>query len=315
MLPQHNRFLIILNPVAGKGRAIKEYPKIDRFLKARKADYEIVLTTGPGHALEIAKNSAAGNGTIVVAAGGDGTNNEVINGLLSRADPPPEPPVLGIIPLGRGNDFAYSARIPANLDQALEILIRKTICPLDAGLITGGYFPEGRYFVNGVGIGFDTKVGFEAAKMKSIHSALSYALGALITLARFEDPPLVEIGYDGASMTLPAAIVSVVNGRRMGGMFFMGPNAIINDGLLDICTVRQPAARRRLVKIFFHYLKGTQAECGETVMGRGLCFHLKALKGGMAAHCDGETVCEDGKELGIRCLPGALRLIGNLGDS
>ncbi|MDR0668576.1 MAG: diacylglycerol kinase family lipid kinase [Treponema sp.] len=305
-----NKFLIILNPVAGKGKAIKAYPRIDRFLKERKVDYEIVVTTGAGHALEIAKNSAAGNGTIVVAAGGDGTNNEVINGLLGRMDPPPEPPLLGIIPVGRGNDFAYSARIPPDLDQALEILLRKKESPLDAGLVTGGRFPQGRYFVNGVGIGFDTKVGFEAAKMKSIHSALSYALGAIITVARFEDPPLLEIEYDGKSLTIPAALVSVVNGRRMGGIFFMGPNAILDDGLLDICTIRQPPTRRRLIQLVLHYPKGTQAECEETFMDRGTSFHLNALKGGMAAHCDGETVCEDGKELTISCRPRALRLIG-----
>ncbi|MDR2376443.1 MAG: diacylglycerol kinase family lipid kinase [Treponema sp.] len=312
MLLRDSKLLIILNPVAGKGKAIKEYPKIDRFLNERKVDYEIVVTTGPGHALEIAKNCAAGNGTIVVAAGGDGTNNEVINGLLSRKDPPPEPPLLGIIPVGRGNDFAYSARIPENLNEALEVLLRKKISPLDAGLVTGGRFPEGRYFVNGVGIGFDTKVGFEAAKMKSIHSALSYALGAIITVARFEEPPLLEIRYNETTVTIPAALVSVVNGRRMGGMFFMGPNAVLDDGLLDICTVRQPPTRRRLIQIVFRYPTGTQAECEETFMDRGAAFHLKALKGGMAAHCDGETVCEDGKELTITCRPGALRLIGNL---
>jgi YegS/Rv2252/BmrU family lipid kinase len=314
MSPQNNKLLIILNPVAGKGRAVKEYPKIDRFLKERKIEYEIVLTTGPGHALEIAKNCAAGNGTTVVAAGGDGTSNEVINGLLSRKDPPPEPPLFGIIPVGRGNDFACSARIPENLEQSLEVLIQNRIIPLDAGLVTGGYFPEGRYFINGVGIGFDTKVGFEAAKMKFIHSALSYALGALISVVRFEDPPLLEIGYDETTVTLPAVLVSVVNGRRMGGMFYMGPNAILDDGLLDICMVRRPANRRRLIQILFHYPKGTQAECEETSMSRGTRFHLKALKGGMAAHCDGETICEDGKELTIACRPGALRLIANPGN-
>jgi YegS/Rv2252/BmrU family lipid kinase len=310
-MPHHSKFIVILNPVAGKGKAIKKYPKIDRFLKERHVEYEIILTRGPGHALEIARNIPGGNGTAVVAAGGDGTNNEVINGLLSRKEPAAEPPLFGLIPAGRGNDFAFSARIPEDLDQALEILIQKRISPLDAGLVTGGYFPEGRYFVNGVGIGFDAKVGFEAAKMKSIHSALSYALGAIITVARFEEPPLLEIGYNGKTLTIPAVIVSVVNGRRMGGMFYMGPQALINDGLLDICMVRQPPSRRRLVHIVLQYPKGAQGACEETTADRGASFQLKALKGGMAAHCDGETVCEDGKELVISCRPGALRLIGS----
>ncbi|MDR0623193.1 MAG: diacylglycerol kinase family lipid kinase, partial [Treponema sp.] len=172
------------------------------------------------------------------------------------------------------------------------------------------FFPEGRYFINGIGIGFDAKVGFEAAKMKRIQSSLSYALGAIITVARYEPSPLLKIRYDDQEMTLPAAIVSIMNGRRMGGSFYMGPNAVLDDGALDICVIRHPSGRLRLLQIVLRYPKGTQGECEEAYMGRGANFHLTALEGGMAAHCDGETVCLDGKELTVRCLPGALRLIG-----
>ncbi|MDR1949082.1 MAG: diacylglycerol kinase family lipid kinase [Spirochaetaceae bacterium] len=314
MVYQNNKILVILNPVAGKGKALKEHPKIDFFLKEHKLNYEIIFTQGPGHAQEIARDYPADNETVIVAAGGDGTSNEVINGLLTRKVPLREPPLFGILPVGRGNDFAYSAQVPGDLDRALDILMQKKIIPLDAGFVRGGFFPEGRYFINGVGIGFDTKVGFEAAKMKFIRSALSYALGAIITIARYEPSPLLEISYDDKSYTLPAAIVSVVNGRRMGGIFFMGPRAILNDGLLDLCSIRRPPTRRRLIQIVFHYPKGTQSECEETFMDRGKEFRLKALEGGMAAHCDGETICEDGKELAISCRPGALRLIANIGN-
>jgi diacylglycerol kinase family enzyme len=96
----------------------------------------------------------------------------------------------------------------------------------------------------------------------------------------------------------------------MGGIFYMGPNAILDDGVLDICTVRRPSSRRRLIKIVLRYPKGTQGECEETFMSRAVHFHLTALEGGMAAHCDGETICHEGKELEITCKPGALRLIG-----
>jgi diacylglycerol kinase family enzyme len=214
------------------------------------------------------------------------------------------------LPIGRGNEFSSSAGIPADLEGALEILIQKKPRPLDVGFVKGGFFPEGRFFVNGLGIGFDAKVGFEAAKMKHIHSSLSYALGAIITVARYEPPPLLDIHYDDEQLTASAAIVSIMNGRRMGGIFYMGPNAVLDDGALDICVIRQPVSRRRLIQLVLHYPKGTQSECAETYMGRGAKFHLKALEGGMAAHCDGETVCLDGKELAVTCLPGALRLIG-----
>jgi diacylglycerol kinase family enzyme len=175
--------------------------------------------------------------------------------------------------------------------------------------VKGGFFPEGRYFINGIGIGFDTKVGFEAAKLK-IKSGIAYAIGALILIARYEPSPVLKIRYDENEVTLPAVLVSIVNGKRMGGSFYMGPKALLNDGLLDICYVQHQHSRLSLLKILKHYTKGTQEICDGVKFGRGKHFHLQALQGGMAAHCDGETVCYDGKELEITSIPGAIRLIG-----
>lgn len=303
-----HKLRIILNPVAGKGKAITQRPKIEEYLEKREQNFEIILTGGPGDALEIAKNCPPLD--VAVAAGGDGTCNEVVNGLLTRQGASAGPPLFGLLPIGRGNDFSSSAGIPEDLEKALEILIQKKARPLDAGFVKGGFFPEGRYFINGIGIGFDTKVGFEAAKMKRIQSSLAYALGAIITVARYEASPLLNIRYDDQELTLPAAIVSIMNGRRMGGSFYMGPHAVLDDGALDICVIRHPVSRRRLIQIVLQYPKGAQGACEEAHMGRGSRFHLTALEGGMAAHCDGETVCLDGKELTVSCLPGALGLIG-----
>jgi YegS/Rv2252/BmrU family lipid kinase len=306
---ESTKLWIILNPVAGKGKAAKQYPKIERFLKSHSANFEIILTKGPGDALELVRNLPLGKDDITVAAGGDGTCNEVVNGLLTRKSPLPCPPAFGILPIGRGNDFSSTPGIPEDIEKALEILLQKKQSPLDVGFIKGGFFPNGRYFVNGIGIGFDTKVGFEAAKLK-IKSGISYAIGAIITIARYEPSPVLRIRYGENEMTLPAAIVSIVNGRRMGGSFYMGPNALLDDGLLDICFVRHPPTRLKLIKIVLHYPKGTQSTCEGVYTGRASHFYLQALEGGMTAHCDGETVCYDGKELEVSCIPGTLMLTG-----
>ena len=300
---------VILNPIAGKGKAAKQHPKIDYFLREHGCNYEIILTKGPGDAIDIARNLPLGENDATVAAGGDGTCNEVVNGLLTRTAASPQAPIFGILPIGRGNDFSSTPGIPENLEKALDILIEGRLSPLDAGFVKGGFFPDGRYFVNGVGIGFDTKVGFDAAKMK-IKSGFAYMLGAIINLIRFEPSPVIRIRYDDKETTLPAVIVSIVNGRRMGGSFYMGPNAILDDGKLDICYVRHRPTRLKLIDVFFHYPKGTQGECEEVYMSRAVKFHLTAIEGSMAAHCDGETICYDGKELEITCIPAALRLIG-----
>jgi diacylglycerol kinase family enzyme len=143
-----------------------------------------------------------------------------------------------------------------------------------------------------------------------IKSGLAYVFGAIINIVRYDPSPLMKISYNGKETTFSAAIVSVVNGKRMGGSFYMGPNAILDDGLLDICSVRRPKSRFRLMYLVLQYTKGTQGNCEETSMDRAAHFHLTALEGGMAAHADGETLCYDGKELEITCHPGALRLIG-----
>ena len=304
-----SKLWIILNPTAGKGKAAKQYPKIDRFLHGRTCDFEILQTKGPGDAIEIVRNLPLGPDDVAVAAGGDGTCNEVVNGLLSRSPSPGKPPILGILPVGRGNDFSSTPGISEDVEKALQTLIDGNIRPLDVGMVKGGFFPDGRYFVNGIGIGFDTKVGFEAAKMK-IKSGISYAFGAIITVARYEPSPVLKIQYDKEEMTLPAAIVSIMNGRRMGGSFFMGPNAILDDGLFDICFVHHQPTRLKLINVVLHYPKGTQSECEGVYTGRAKRFHLQALEGGMAAHADGETVCYEGKELEVSCIPGALRLVG-----
>jgi len=310
-MAQTGKMVIVLNPTAGKGKAEKQRPKIESFLKARGRDFEIYLTKGPGDALETVRGMTLGVDDVVVAAGGDGTCNEVVNGLLTRP-PASSPPLLGILPIGRGNDFSYTPGIPDDVEKALQLLIDAKVRPLDAGFVKGGFFPDGRYFINGIGIGFDTKVGFEAAKLK-IKSGISYAIGAIIMVARYEPSPVLQIHFDDKEVTLPAVLVSVVNGKRMGGSFLMGPDALIDDGLLDICYVQHQKSRFTLLKIISHYMKGTQGQCEGVNFGRGSRFHLKALEGGMAAHADGETVCYEGKELEITCFPGALRLIGGSG--
>jgi YegS/Rv2252/BmrU family lipid kinase len=306
-MTQIAKYWIILNPTAGKGKAAKQRPVIESFMRKSGRDFEILMTKAPGDALNMVRDLPLKPDDAVIAAGGDGTCNEVVNGLLLRKSP--SPPLFGILPIGRGNDFSFTPGIPGDVEKALQTLIDAKERPLDAGFVKGGFFTEGRFFVNGVGIGFDTKVGFEAAKMK-IKSGISYVFGAIINVVRYEPSPVLKIRYDENEVTLPAVLVSIVNGRRMGGSFFMGPNAILDDGLLDICYVRHQSSRMKLLKVLTHYTKGTQSQCEGVTLGRGLKFHLQALEGGMAAHCDGETICYEGKELEINCVPGALRLIG-----
>lgn len=302
------KFEIILNPVAGKGYAPKHIPVINKFLEENHCDYEIHLTHYPGHAITLAHDFAVKDNTAVIAAGGDGTCNEVINGLMQAKSNLTPKPLMGVLPIGRGNDFAFGAHIPDRLISSLLVLISGHSQPLDVGVVYGGDYPEGRYFGNGIGVGFDTLVGLEAARMKHIHGAAAYALGALKTLIKYPLAPEIELKFDDTKMQITPALVSIMNGNRMGGTFLMSPEANNNDGILNLCLTKQ-GSRRELLKTMLHYTKGTQQSLKNTTTLQSPSFSLQAQSGHLAVHADGETICEAGSAIEVKCIPSAINII------
>ncbi len=298
--------IIIFNPTAGKGASIKSLPEIESFFSNHNLNFKLLHTEKAGDAAEIAEKHAKDKNTAIIAAGGDGTCNEVINGLMAGKGN--NIPVFGVLPLGRGNDFAYGGKIPATLEDSLSIIAQGNISSLDIGKITGGFYPEGRYFGNGIGIGFDTIVGLEAAKMPHVHDALGYVFGTIKTLIKFSASPLVDIIYNDKTTRIKTIQISIMNGNRMGGLFYMAPEAINNDGLLDICMVAH-LTRRKLIKTILHYTKGTQKGLPGITMDKSTSFTIKAVQGSMAAHADGETICLDGKDLTVNCIPNAIKIM------
>ena len=140
----------------------------------------MVLTENPGHAIQLAEEAGANGYDTVVAAGGDGTANEVINGLMNAANKGNLIADFAVLPVGRGNDFSYGMGVPQELRAACELLAEGKTRKIDIGFVKGGDYPEGRYFGNGIGIGFDTIVGFEAAKLPSFISGIpAYLIAAL----------------------------------------------------------------------------------------------------------------------------------------
>ena len=174
---------VIVNPVAGKGAARKAIPQIEAFLQALGIDYDLILTEFPKHAITLAADAGSNGYETVVAVGGDGTANEVINGLMQALNEGHLTSNLAVLPVGRGNDFSYGMGVPQDLESACKILVDGKSRKIDVGFVKGGDYPEGRYFGNGIGIGFDTIVGFEAAKLPSYISGMpAYLIAALKTI-------------------------------------------------------------------------------------------------------------------------------------
>lgn len=295
------QFCVIINPAAGKGAAEKQVPVIEAFFSDHGISYELHLTEYPGHAAEIAESHAC---SAAAAAGGDGTCNEVINGLMKRSTRG----ALGVLPIGSGNDFSFGIGLPKDLHSCLEVIRQGNIQSIDIGLIKGGDYPDGRYFGNGIGIGFDTLVGLEAAKFKRVRGAAGYALGALKTLWIYPEAPTLDVHYDDQHRRLTPAQVSIMNGKRMGGAFLMAPQSSSSDGLLDYCMTLQ-GKRGRLLKGIIHYLQGTQHTLHDTFTGAASSYRIRAVKGFMAVHADGELICSAGDELEITCLPSQLDVL------
>jgi len=290
------------------GTGIEAVPELEKAAAANNLDINIVLTERPGHAIELAKQAAQEGWDVAAAAGGDGTLNEVLNGLMQAKAEGFHNTTLAAIPIGRGNDFAYGMNIPAGVDEACRTLAAGWRRKIDIGLVKGGFYPEGRYFGNGVGVGFDAVVGFEAAKMKRLTGLVSYLVAALKTIFLYYKAPLVNLVYQDRQTNLRALMVSVMNGRRMGGSFYMAPEASSEDGLLDLCIAPE-VNRARLFALISHFMKGSQASQPEILTAQTPSLTITAEDGALPAHADGETLCTEGQQLEITILPQQLNLI------
>lgn len=300
------KYRLIVNPAARGGTAGQSIPEIERRLRKSGLDFDLVQTERPWHAVELAQ-AAAAEVDVVVAVGGDGTANEVLNGLMVAKNAG-HTVTMGVLCVGRGNDFAFGVGIPIELAAGCEALAADRRRTIDVGHVVGGDFPEGRYFGNGVGIGFDAVVGFVAAKMKHVSGFIGYFVAAIKTIFLYFKAPLVRLEFDDQPMNLHALMVSVMNGTRMGGGFMMAPNGVPDDGVFDLCIARQ-VSRPRIFALMLKFMKGTQAEHPAITTGRTNRITVTAVEGTLPAHADGETLCTEGRKLELEIIPNAIEIV------
>lgn len=300
--------LLILNPTSGRGYAGKAAPTIEAYLRASGIDFKLVRTEYPWHAAELAEQAARGGYELVAVASGDGTANEALNGLMRARAAGFNHTAFALLPVGTGNDFAYGIGMRGNLEACCQALTQGQRFKMDVGLVKGGDYPEGRYFGNGVGVGFDAAVGFEAAKIRWTRGLLAYLIAALRTVFIYYQAPTVRISYDGQELTQASLMVSIMNGQRMGGGFFMAPQGKPGDGKFDLC-IASSANKLRILQLIPFFIKGTQASQPEIATAQALKVTVTALQGTLPAHCDGETLCYAGQELTMEIIPQALDVI------
>jgi len=302
------RYKIIANPVAGHGHGLQAIPKIERALTKYGLAYDLIRTERPWHAAEITRQSVAEGYDVIVAAGGDGTVNEVINGLMLSRQAQGHAPALGVLCTGRGNDFASSLGIPEDLEQACQVLAAGFRRPIDIGRVSGGNYPQGRFFGNCVGVGFDAIATIEVARMPRWGGFFSFLAAVLKTAFIYNKAPLATIEYGQDTLTQRSLMISMMNGRQLGDGFIMAPDSKPDDGLLDLCIAEQ-VKPLRIFEMVPHFMRGDQATQPEIKTGRAAHIRITSQDGPLPAQTDGEIICTEGSCLEIVLLPLQLEII------
>lgn len=286
---------VILNPSAGSVADLDDLMARIR----RLGGVEIRLTTKPGSAARFAKTALGKGRQMIIAAGGDGTLNEVVNGIGEN----PGNAAVGLIPLGTGNDFARTIGVPANLEEAIELIRAGETRPVDLVRVTSDAV---RYFVNVSAGGFSGLVNEKlTAEMKKTWGPLAYlrsAAAALPELRAYQ----TTLAFDNAeSLRIDLYNVVVANGRYVAGGTLIAPEASIDDGLLDIVLIpKRPATELALLAA--QVAMGTHLSSEAIVFRRAAKLTVNS-KPGMWFNVDGELVGNEPARFEI--LPGALRFI------
>lgn len=274
------KLLLIFNPHAAMNRAARLLPDIRKGLE-RFAAVGVASTRHPGHAAELvaAANLDAFDG--VIAAGGDGTLFEVLNGLYRRQ--PQQRPPLGLVPLGTGNAFARElGLLPGDWQKGIEIIARKRTRRVDVGRVQTP--SDTFHFLNVIGMGFVVDAGMTARKLKMVGNA-AYTLAALWEIIKLKSYPL-HIEINGNNIKQNNVFVEISNSRYTGTSFLIAPDAQIDDGLLDV-TLLSSLARRRLLRLFPSIYTGSHVQYKEVSTFQAQQIRIHA-PGGQLLAPDGE---------------------------
>ena len=240
----NEKWLVVVNPKAAVGKSGKDWPEIQQILKDDKIDFDAYITEYQGHAIELTRNLIMEKGyQKVISVGGDGTNNELINGIFTQNRFPTEEIIMGVIPVGTGNDWRRTFGMSVDYRENILIIKEGVDYQHDIGKVT--YFNDGnpkvRYFLNAAGTGLDERVcnSTNALKMQGKGGAARYMLNVAKCLWQF-DCMHIQLEIDDR-LVLDDEILSlsVGNGKFNGGGMMMMPEAVPNDGLFDITAIRK----------------------------------------------------------------------------
>ncbi len=294
------KLLIIFNPHAAHGRSARKLADIQARFEHQGIEATFIPTQYAGHGKELVASANLSEFDGLVAAGGDGTVFEVLNGLYQHPKSARIP--LGLLPLGTGNAFARELDLGADvLTDAIQVLRRGRTRQVDVGLVNSA--DASYYFINIVSMGFAVDAGLTAQRMKFLGKT-AYTLATLWQVLKLKSYPLL-LEVDGRPVSSENVFVTFSNSRYTGTNFLIAPDAKIDDGQLDL-TILENLPRSRLLKLFPTIYNGRHIEYKEVSSCRATRITIRS-PGGMLLGPDGEFCGNSPAE--ISCLPRDLTII------
>jgi len=304
-MPKHKTKLI-MNPNADLGRAWRMAsdlrPVADEFGGADWAG-----TVYPTHASELARQAAEEGYELVVAVGGDGTVHEVINGLMQL--PIELRPFLGVVPMGSGNDFAYSIGMDKRPAFALRQVMTGQPRRIDVGKMQDN-LGRTEYWDNTIGIGFDATVTIRSRNFPYLRGFLIYLIAVLQTIVLNHEAARMQVTSDQENWDEEMLMLVLCNGGREGGGFYIAPLAKNNDGLVNYVGVRH-VSRPMMLRLLPEFMRGTHQRFPQVRMGTFQRLELKSDRP-LLIHTDGEIFAGFGvdvRQLSIELFPNAIEIL------
>jgi len=283
--------LFIVNRTAGNGRAGNEWDEFFPKIRTAFPEMRVAFTEYQGHATAIARDSEE---DIVVSCGGDGTLNEIVNGIAGKNVK------LGIIPLGTGSDFSRTLKIK-DIDMAIASILQGKTIKVDVAKVDFPKEGKSRIFMNVLEIGFGAEVMSFVNRHKSL-GRLSFLLGVFSVIGKLERFT-VEYSYDGRDRADTIEVI-VANGRYFGGGMLASPQSMIQDGLLDI-HILKPFSRIKTLLNLNKLISGEYISLGLSIEGKSQKFQV--FEEGNLVEMDGEVVGRT--PISIEILAGYIDLI------
>ena len=244
MIQDNNKWLVVVNPKASVGKSEKDWPMIRQILVDEGIEFDDILTEYPRHAIEIVRNAIVEKGyRKFISVGGDGTNNEVINGIFTQDVVPTNEIIMATMPVGTGNDWRRNFDIPMEYDEVAKIIKAGHVFVHDIGKLT--YYNDGdtqiRYFLNAAGTGLDEMVCHSTNLMKKQGKGgtIRYLISLVKCILTYKITH-IQIEIDGKQVFDDGILsVSVGNCRFNGGGMMTMPKAVPDDGLLDVTVIKK----------------------------------------------------------------------------